>query len=252
MTGDPTAAQRAARFVAAHGDALARARAAALTGAAPATAALALLGAAAPEPSPSALLLCLRVCDELGLGRDLLAQASCERVAKLQQDDGGFRADVAPGQDPLEARIVQTGMAAGYLTRMSAARPELLDAAGDFLARHFSPERVQGFRLASLTAYAHFFANALHESADPILQWCGRELERGFRARAFDAVATAYVFVCCDAHALPGARLSREELAAALAAEQSGDGGFGLPVAPAADRVEATITALVALRHLRC
>jgi hypothetical protein len=248
---DAGPAQRAAHFVAARGGALARARAAALGGSGSPKDALAVLGSAPPDASPSAQLLCLRVCDELGQHSDPLARSAGERLAAAQQPDGGFCAEAAPGEDPLDARLTFTGMAAGYLTRMPFARPELLEAAGDFLARHFSPERVQGFRLASVGAYAHFFANALHESADEILQWCGRELERGFRARAFDAVVTVHVFACCDAHALPGARLSREELALALRAEQSADGGFGLPVASDAERVEATLTALVGLRHLR-
>ena len=52
--------------------------------------------------------------------------------------------------------------------------------------------------------------------ADEALQWCGRELERGFRIGAFDAVRVARVFVLCDAPALPGARLAAAEVREAL------------------------------------
>jgi hypothetical protein len=163
-----------------------------------------------------------------------------------QQGDGGLGAG-----EELDARLVFTGMAAGYLSKTPFARPEPLEAAGAFLASHFAPERVQGFRFESLLAYAHYFANAPHPDADAVLQWCGRELERGFRAGAFGAVRTALVFARCDAHALPGARIAPEELAAALCAEQAADGGFGLVVAPDAERVDESLDALVGLRHLR-
>ncbi|HEX5065052.1 MAG TPA: hypothetical protein VFY49_02990 [Myxococcota bacterium] len=241
------ARDRAAEFVAAHGSPLARARAAALVGAGPVAAALEQLDPLVADGTPDSLLLTLRVCDELGARADLRVERACLRLAAAQRADGGF--DL--GSDDLDRRVVYTGMAAGLLAKTPFARPEMLEAAGDFLAAHFSPERVQGFRFDDVIAYASFFANALHEQSDPVLQWCGRELERGFRARAFGAVRTALVFACCDAHALPGARLSPDELRAALHAEQSADGGFGLPVAPAFERVDESLDALVALRHLR-
>jgi hypothetical protein len=237
---------RAAAFVATHGDALARARAAAQIGAAPLAAALALLDPRIARGGPDAWLLALRVCDELGARGDLRAERACAELASAQREDGGFEVE-----GDLDARLGYTGTAAGLLAKTPFARPELLDAAGGFLARHFAPERVQGFRYESLVAYASFFANAPHAESDAVLQWCGRELERGFRARAFDAVRTARVYAGCDAHALPGARIAQDELCAALRAEQSADGGFGLPVAPAGERVEATLEALVALRHFR-
>ena len=238
---------RAAAFVAARGGPLARARAAALADAGPVAAALEQLDLESRGDEPSSLLFRLRVCDELGARTDARAELACARLVASQRSDGGFEA----GSEDLDARLVYTGMAAGYLAKTPFARPEPLDAAGAFLARHFAPERVQGFRFESLLAYAHYFANAPHGEADAVLQWCGRELERGFRARAFDAVRTALVFACCDAHAMPGARLAPAELAAALCAEQSADGGFGLVVASDAERVAASLDALVGLRHLR-
>jgi len=237
---------RAAAFVAAHGDPLARARAAAQVGAGPLAAALALLDPRIARGGPDAPLLALALCDELGARGDARVERACADLAAAQREDGGFEL-----AGDLDARLVYTGMAAGLLAKTPFARPELLDGAGDFLARHFAPERVQGFRYESLAAYALFFANAPHAESDAVLQWCGRELERGFRARAFDAVRTARVYASCDAHAMPGARIAQDDLCAALRAEQSADGGFGLVVAPAEERVEATLEALVALRHFR-
>lgn len=239
--------RRANGFVERHGDALARARAAALVGIGPVSAALVRLDAEKPACENEALLLTLRVCDELGVRADARVERACAMLASQQAPDGGFCRDV---QD-LDRRLQRTGMLAGYLAKSPFARPSLLEAAGNFLALHFAPERVQGFQWDNLVGYAHFFANAAHERADEVLQWCGRELERGFRAGAFDAVRTARTLAWCDAHSLPGARLQRDELLTALGSEQAADGGFGLPVAPTAERVAATLDALVGLRHLR-
>jgi hypothetical protein len=191
-------------------------------------------------------LATLRICEELGVRSDARVERIAARLAGEQAPDGGFAAEVAN----IDLRLQHTGMLAGYLSKTAFARPELIDAAGDFLARHFAPERVQEFQWANLSAYAHFFANAPHDAADAVLQWCGRELERGFRARSFEASQCAWLLACCDAHVVPGARLEPGELAQALLAEQAADGGFGVPVAEAAARVEATLMALVGLRHL--
>jgi hypothetical protein len=82
--------------------------------------------------------------------------------------------------------------------------------------------------------------------ADEALQWCGRELERGFLNGAFGAVAVARVFGRCDALALPGARLRADEVARALLAAQREDGGF--PGEGPPERV--ACEAALALRHL--
>ena len=120
------------------------------------------------------------------------------------------------------------------------------------IAETFSPDRVQGFVWDVVAAYAHYFANAPHEEADPILQWCGRELERGFRARRFDAVRTARVFLWCEAAALPGARIESGEVLASVRAEQEPDGGWLCLDDPAASaRVEHTLDALAVLARLR-
>jgi hypothetical protein len=103
-----------------------------------------------------------------------------------------------------------------------------------------------------LVAYAHCFANTSHEEGDPILQWCGRELERGFRTRLFDAVRAARVLVLCDAGAIPGARFAAGELVAGVLAEQQADGGWLDPADPApAARVAHSLLALSALSRGR-
>ncbi len=142
-----------------------------------------------------------------------------------------------------------SAMLGGYLARSPFVRPRTLDAVGDFLARHWSPDLVQSGVWANVAGYAHYFANAPHEAADEILQWCGRELERGFRTRLFGAVETLRVLLLCDAHAIPGATLERDELVVSLLTEQEADGGFGPPDAERDARIEATRAGLVALQR---
>lgn len=239
-----TARERAASFAREHGDPLARARADALMGRAEAAAVLARV--AEPDPSDLAgLERVLSVCEELHALRDPLARRCAEALEALQQQDGGF----GEPRLALEQRLQLTGTVAGGLARFPFVRLETLDAAGSYLAAHFTPERLQGFRLDNLAAYARYFACAPHEASDAVLQWCGRELERGFRARAFDAVQTAHVLVLCDAHALPGARIGTEELLVGLLTEQASDGSFGAAPAPE-DRVAPTLRGLRALAFL--
>jgi hypothetical protein len=251
---DPaTASERAAAFARAHGDALACARADALVGVAPAERALAALAAEDAEGALAPLQRLLGVCDDLGALHAPLVERACVHLARCQRSDGSWRDTPTTGHD---AAIPTTGMLAGHLAKTRFARPETLAAAGVFLAAHWSPQRVKGSRWHDLVAYAHAFANIDHEAADEILQWCGRELERGFRTRAFDAVQTARVLVCCDAHSLPGARLDAAELVQALLAEQTDDGswpatGTAAPAdEPPCARVERALDGLVALRRL--
>lgn len=232
-------------FVARHGRAHQLAHARALAGELAAKDALACLDEPTGDAPAASWLPSLATCAELGALRDPRVERASECLARLQQPDGGF--DASGGED---ARLALAGSLGGYLARSPWGRPDGLDAIGAFLAARWSPERVQGGRLPLLAAYAHYFANAPHEAGDAILQWCGRELERGFRARAFDPPQTAHVWVRCDAHALPGASLSRSELLAALDTARAPDGGFGVPGEPTPDRVERTLQALAARRHL--
>ena len=238
------ASQRAAAFAIANGSPLSAARARALTGAAPTREVLAALEAREASTAPDALLDTLAILGEQRALRSSLAESVCAAAVASQEADGGF----GPGSGSTDARLSRTGMLGGYLARSPFARPEALDAAGDFLARSFQPERLQSFQWQNIAGYAHYFANAPHDASDEILQWCGRELERGFRARAFDAVRTARVLVLCDAHAVPGAQLEASELVVALVTEQAVDGGFG--DGDREERVEETLAGLAALRFL--
>lgn len=243
VTGAREARRRAASFVEAHGGALDRARAEALRGGAR-SGVLARLGWNA-EPAAAARRT-LGICDDLRLLRDASVEGLVNALARSQAEDGGWAE-----RRPLPERLFETGMIAGHLAKTPAARPEVLGGAAEFLAVHWSPDRVRGGSWQALAAYAHLFANADHDVADAVLQWCGRELGRGFLTGTFDAVRTARVLVLCDAHGLPGAQLGVRQVAAALLAEQEADGGF--PAADAASpggRVEATLDALAALVRL--
>lgn len=242
--------ERALAFVETHGDALARARAAALVAGAPREMAVDALGAGAAEGASPAddvdrALHVLAVLDDLRALHLPAAERVGARAMRLQRDDGAW-----VGRDASEdGALFATGMLGGFLAKASWSRPGALEAAGDHLSAHWSPARVKGGAWRAIAAYAHYFANAPHERADEILQWCGRELERGYRAGAFDAVVTARVLTWCDAGALPGARLAAAELATAVCAAQADDGGW--PASGARpSRVANTLDALAWLARL--
>jgi hypothetical protein len=241
VSASRTAAERAAAFVGAHGAASDRARAEALLGSAPVEPVLAEFAGETAQQTLSDLERLLAVCDDLRALHAPPVERACAQLGAAQGADGAWSDDAV---DVVRA----TGMLGGYLAKTRFARVETLQAAGDFLAARWAPDLVKGFRWGNITAYAHLFANFDHERSDEILQWCGRELERGYRTRAFDAVRTARVLVTCDAHALPGAQLRAQDLVGALRAEQGADGswqpssGATLPA-----RVEHTLDGLVAL-----
>jgi hypothetical protein len=238
--------ERAFDFVVAHGDALAAARARALVDESTNQAVLPLLGEVPDATDLPACERALWLCMDLRLLASPFARALGRNLARGQGEEGAFR---APGAGDDEA-VRCTGMLAGCLARSPFARPETLEAAGDFLSAHWDPDRVSNGRLADLRAHALFFANSLHDRADEVLQWCGRELERGFRMRSFDAVQTTRVLVDSDAHSLPGASFTPGELLVALLTEQALDGSFGVAGEPG-DRVEATLDGLHALRRFQ-
>ena len=244
MTAPSAAGARAAAFVRAHGADLERARAEALLDIAPVERVLAALAAETAQQTLPALQRLLGVCDDLRSLHAPLVERACARLCAAQGSDGAW-------SDAAADAVHATGMLGGYLAKTRFARLETLQAAGDFLAARWSPDLVQGFQWGNIAAYAHLFANFAHERSDEILQWCGRELERGYRTRAFDAVRTARVLVLCDAHVLPGAWLGAQELVAALRAEQAADGSWQ-PSAGAAPpaRVAHTLDGLVALLRL--
>jgi hypothetical protein len=198
--------------------------------------------------------------EALALLADLrgLVSASAERavdyLTRAQRHDGSWgRVDPsAPEKNPAEDRLFVTGMLAGYAMRTPFVRPEVVEWAGSFLVELWSPERVEGGRLSWVAAFAHFFANGgAPDISDEALQWCGRELERGFRTHRFESVQTLRVLLYCDAQALPGATFDVVELLERLLGEQAADGGFAAldPGGPPG-RVAPSIDALIAIRSL--
>ena len=240
MSGVAQARARAARFVAEHGDEAERARAAVLAGgsslasAEPALARWAERSGVFPATGgvdPVAALPVLRALADLrGLAAPLALRIA-EALARAQADDGSF----GRAQSDEEERIYTTGRLAACLAGLRSVRRGLLERAADHLAARFTPERVGGFAWRPLAAYTPLFCSLEHERSDDVLQWCGRELERGFRERRFDAVQAARIFVDCDALALPGAKLAAPELRLALLAQQAADGSWGGPAGAGAD-----------------
>ncbi len=234
MSGIAEARARAARFIAEWGDELALRRASVLVGAEPLRSARSAFESWAERAGvfrtpggvdPLAALPVLGGLADLRALDSALAIRIAEALAKVQAEDGSFGA----AQSDEEERIFTTGRLAAGLSGLRSVRIRLLESAADYLAAHFSPERVGGFAWRALAAYTPFFANVGHERGDDVLQWCGRELERGFRARRFDAVQTARIWVDCGAATLPGAKVNAAEIVLALLAEQASDGSWPLP-----------------------
>jgi hypothetical protein len=178
---------------------------------------------------------------------------SAARFLELRQsDDGAFRVPASgQGRAAEQADVFWTGMVAGILGRTPVSRPSLLEAAGEFLAERFEPDAVEDDGYSALLAYAHFFTNVAHDLADEALQWCGRALEKGFRSRQLDAVATLRVLLTCDAQALPGATFDVTELLERLLEEQAGDGGFAeLSAGGPETRTTQTFDAMLAIVRL--
>ncbi|MBY0400450.1 hypothetical protein K2X89_09165, partial [Myxococcota bacterium] len=123
-----------------------------------------------------------------------------ERAARAlearQSADGAFRIRGFESAD-----VFFTGMVAGMLGRTPLSRPDALERAGGYLAARFHPDLVENDGYPALMACALFFTNVGHDLADEALQWCGRALEKGFRSRRQDAVATLRVLIACDAQA---------------------------------------------------
>jgi hypothetical protein len=200
--------------------------------------------APAAPPELAALLRVLGALDDVRALHLPIVEWASAHLAETQSDDGSWGPPAA-GEDE---RIFTTGMLGGHLGKTRFARSRTLDAAGDYVAERFTPERVQNFAWPALAAYTHYFANVPHEAGDAVLQWTGRELDRGFRARRFDAVQTARVLLHADAPALPGGRVDAAAVLPRVLSEQAADGGWLPPADPAPEaRVAHTLDALAAL-----
>jgi hypothetical protein len=186
----------------------------------------------------------------LGDARALHAEwvESAIRFVEAQQaQDGAYRVGGAGDA----ADVFWTGMIAGILGRTPVSKPAGLEAAGAFLATRFTPESVEHDGYAALLAYAHFYTNVADDQADEALQWCGRALEKGFRSRSLDAVATLRVLLTCDAQAMPGATFDAVELLERVMEEQAGDGGFAeLSLAGPDSRTTQTFDAMLGIVRL--
>jgi hypothetical protein len=189
-------------------------------------------------------------------------EAAIEFLTRVQQSDGSWgRRDPAAAVSEsaegarnraIEERLFATGMLAGFAARTPFVRPEVLAWAARFLSDLWAPERVEGGRASAIAAFAHFYANGGdRERADEVLQWCGRELERGFRTGRFDAAETVRILIHCDVQALPGGTFDVVELLERLLGEQAEDGGFAaLDLGGPPGRVGPTLDGLLALRAL--
>jgi hypothetical protein len=240
--------QRAAAFVESAGDEVAIGRARALIGTQPASVVVDLLRDPGLEPSVGRLLRLLGILGDLRCTNAAPVERACDSLTASQQSDGSWSDRESAAEDE---RIFATGMIAGYLAKTPFVRQSTLASAADYLAARWSPDRLKGSAWGANAAYFHCFALVRHEQADAILQWCGRELERGFRAGVYDAVRTARVFALCKAHALPGSRLAATELVARILDEQMDDGGYALPGdSSRRARVSHTLDALAALEYL--
>lgn len=178
-----------------------------------------------------------------------LVERAVAFLSAQQCEDGSWRAAEAASE---EARLVLSGTVCGILAKTPFVRDSVLRAATRFLDSMWAAERVQGSNYAAITAYLRVMTNSPTDLADEVLHYCGRALERGYRAGKLDAVRAARIFVLCEVQALPGARIRSDEAVAALLATQREDGGWDAPPegGPGA-RVAATLDAVVALRWLR-
>lgn len=192
----------------------------------------------------------LLVAADAGLFHGAWLERAVRALEGRQAVDGAFRVGHGSRADE-QSDVFYTGMVAGMLGRTPVSKPETLERAGEFLAAHFSPDAVEHDGYGALMAYSLFFTNVGHELSDEALQWCGRALEKGFRSRRHDAVATIRVLLSCDAQAMPGAKFEVVELLDRLLAEQAGDGGFAeLALGGPGVRTAQTFDAMLAIVRL--
>lgn len=168
-------------------------------------------------------------------------------LGEEQAEDGGW----GRVTEPLENRLFVTGMLTGLLGRTRVVRPHVLTEASAFMERLWSRDRIEGRAWPAITAFAVFFSTVDHDQADGALQWLGRELEIGYRQRAFDAATTLRALLHCQALGLPGTSIDIVALLEDLLNEQGPDGGFAELVQDGdAFRVEPTLDAMLGILRL--
>ena len=203
---------------------------------------------AGAERSPVETTLgALAVLDGVGLLDHPVPEAALGFLLSLQSPDGGFGDE----SHEEESRILLTGAVVGLAAKSPFGPTRVLRRAEAYLLERWSVERVQGPCYAPILAYTHALASFTSDAADTgdeALQWCGRELERGFRMGAFGPLEVVRVFCRARARALPGARLDPPELVTALVTAQEDDGGWTGDAG--VSRVTATLEAVEALRRL--
>jgi hypothetical protein len=170
-------------------------------------------------------------------------EAAIRFIEALQAEDGSFGEEGTSSE--VDGRIFTTALCAGCLGRSHFSRPEILMAAGDWLLERWSPEQIEGGQFGELAAFSIYYSNVPDDNSDDALQWCGRELEKGFRSRALEALAVMQVLSACQVGSMPGASFAPEELLERLLEEQAADGGFdALSPDGVAARVGPTIDAM--------
>jgi len=183
----------------------------------------------------------IALLDDAGSRSGPVLESACRWLERSQSSEGYW----GRGDEPA---LFETGLLTGILARGRYAPERMLYAAADWLAAGFEPERLK-FRWRPLAAYAATFANLSHDESDAILQWCGRELERGVLARRFEPVAVGRLLLWCDTPSLPGGKVSAAQVLPELVASQAGDGSFSIGAGDASP-LQATWDALVALLRL--
>ena len=187
----------------------------------------------------------LRLLDAAGLKEHPVTERAVAFLCAARSPDGSWSEATDRTEDE---RLVRTGEVVALLGRSPFAPASVLNAAEGWLREGWSVERVKGPAYGPILAYFAALASIPSELADEALQWCGRELERGYRSGAFGPVATARVFLRCGASALPGAGIRASEVVASLLDAQQEDGGY--PAATLDERVVETLDAAIALARL--
>jgi hypothetical protein len=183
----------------------------------------------------------------------LLYAPAAERVVDFlrsaQQPDGGWGVASGSAADSNE-RIYTAAMLAGFCGSTRSARPEMIVLARDYIARHWSVERIRKEGWMLVTAYAHYYSIVTDDDRDVALPWCGRELERGYSAGEYSARASMRVLLYCDAVALPGTEFDIPELLGKLLDEAQDDGSFDAGEPSATGRLGPTIDAMIGILRL--